>query len=144
MCNLGMFNTLVYLRSNILRTHGVLRNLSNKYMGTLFYRTVITLIYLELIAYSELCQNNYDGKFYSQLFVTPAYSESKPYSEYYQISITKHFFQNLVYLDIFRTLAYSEHWYILKSKHNQKLAEYLRWDNLLRTLCNYRRLRGPI
>ena len=41
-------------------------------------------------------------------------------------------------------LVYSELWYILKSKHIQNLAEYLRCSILLRTMCNYSRLRGPI
>ena len=36
-------------------------------------------------------------------------------------------------------LAYSELWYILKSKHIQNTVEYLRWSILLRTLCNYSR-----
>ena len=38
---------------------------------------------------------------------------------------------------MFRTLAYSQLWYILELKHIQNSAEYLRWNILLRTLWNY-------
>ena len=46
--------------------------------------------------------------------------------------------------DIFKTLVYSQLWYILKSKHIQSPAGYLRWSILLRTLCNYSIFRRPI
>ena len=45
---------------------------------------------------------------------------------------------------MFRTLIYSQLLYILKSKHIQNTAEYLRWNILLRTLCNYSKFRLPI
>ena len=35
--------------------------------------------------------------------------------------------------DIFRTLVYSHIWYILKSKHIQSPAKYLRWSILLKS-----------
>ena len=75
---------------------------------------------------------------------TVAYSESKAYLEYCQTSIRKYFIQNLVNPHIFRRLVCSELWYILKSKHIQNAAVYLRWSILFRTLCNYSWIRSPI
>ena len=46
-------------------------------------------------------------------------------------------FKTLCNPDMFRTLAYSQRWYILELKHIQNSAEYLRWNILLRTLWNY-------
>ena len=43
--------------------------------------------------------------------------------------------------DIFRTLAYSQLRYTLKSKHIQSFAEYLKWRTSLKALCNYSKLR---
>ena len=42
------------------------------------------------------------------------------------------------------TPVYSQLWYILKLKHIQNSAEYLRWSILLRTLFNYSKFRHPI
>ena len=59
-------------------------------------------------------------------------------------SVTKSFFVTLYNPDIFRTIAYSILWYILKPKHILNPAKYLRWSLLLRTLCNYSKFRPPI
>ena len=59
-------------------------------------------------------------------------------------SVTKRFFGTLCNPDIFRIIAYSLLWDILKSKHIQNPAKYLKWDILLRTLCNYSKFRPPI
>ena len=57
----------------------------------------------------------------------------------------KYFIQNLVCSpDIFRSLVYSQLCFILKSKHIQNPAKYLRWSILLKTLCNYSTFRRPI
>ena len=75
-----------------------------------------------------------------------AYLESKAYSEFCQKSIYQEIFYSkpCVTLTYSEPLLYSEPWCILKSKHIQNSAEYLRWSILLRTLCNYGRFRGPI
>ena len=78
------------------------------------------------------------------MFRTVAYSESRNIQ-----NTTKHLSRNILFQtlynpDIFRTLVYSEFWYILKSKHIQNPAKYLRLDILLTTLCHYGRFRGPI
>ena len=56
-------------------------------------------------------------------------------------SVTKRFFGTLCNPDIFRIIAYSLLWDILKSKHIQNPPKYLRWGILLRTLCNYSKFR---
>ena len=56
MCNLGIFMTLVYSNSGMLRAQGILRNLSNMYDGLFSTELCITLVFSELEAYSEPCQ----------------------------------------------------------------------------------------
>ena len=48
--------TLVYLSPNTMRGQGILRNLSNMYDGLFSTEPCVTLVYLELKAYSEPCQ----------------------------------------------------------------------------------------
>ena len=73
-----------------------------------------------------------------------AHSESNAYSYYYETSIMKYFIKIQCSPDIFRTLVYSQLWYILKSRQIQSPTECLRWRILLRALCNYSIFRGPI
>ena len=58
--------------------------------------------------------------------------------------LMEYLFKTLCNPDIFRTLVHSQLWYILKSKDIQGPAEYLRWSMLLRTLCNYSKIRRPV
>ena len=103
----------------------------------------VTLVYSELKVSSGSSQISVMEKILfttlriPSILRTVAYSESKAYLEYCQTSITKYFIQNLVNPHIFRRLVYSELWYVLKSKHIQNAAVYLRWSILFRTLCNY-------
>ena len=74
----------------------------------------------------------YYGEFYLEPYVTLAYL--KPWhiqNPSYIHNTVKHLSPNILFKtlcnpDIFRTLVYSQLWYILKSKHIQDLAEYLR------------------
>ena len=110
----------------------------------------VTLVYSELKVSSGSSQISVMEKILfttlriPSILRTVAYSESKAYLEYCQTSITKYFIQNLVNPHIFRRLVYSELWYVLKSKHIQNAAVYLRWSILFRTLCNYSWIRSPI
>ena len=56
MCNLGVFTTFVYSSPSILRTQGILRNLSDMYDGLFSTEPCVTLIYSELETYSKPCQ----------------------------------------------------------------------------------------
>ena len=110
----------------------------------------VTLVYSELKVSSRSSQISVMEKILlttlriPSILRTVAYSESKAYLEYCQTSIRKYFIQNLVNPHIFRRLVCSELWYILKSKHIQNAAVYLRWSILFRTLCNYSWIRSPI
>ena len=136
MFNLGIFTTLVYLSPNILRAQGKLRNVSNMYDMLFSTEPCVTLVYSEPKSCSEPSQTSMVENFIQ------SYSESKACSGYCQTSITKYIIQNLVW--IFRMLVYSEIWYIMKSKHIQNPAVYLRLDILLRTLFDYSRFRGTM
>ena len=79
--------------------------------------------------------NIYDRKFYSQPCVTPAYLEPCHIQNPRHIQNTaKHLSRNILFKtlcnpDIFKTLVYSELWYILKSNHIQNPVEYPRYFN---------------
>ena len=75
------------------------------------------------------------------IFRTLAHSESKAYSEYSQTSVMKTFIQNILKALHIQIVVYSHLWYILKSKHIQNPAKYLRWNILLKTLCNCSKFR---
>ena len=89
-------------------------------------------------------------KTYSQSCVTPAYLEMWHIHNPRHIQNTaKNLSRNILFKtlsnpDIFRNLIHSVLWYILKLKHNQKLAEYLRWSFLLIALFKYIRFKAPI
>ena len=77
-----------------------------------------------------------------KIFKTLTFSESQAYS------ICCQTYHETFCLKICLTLTYLEPYYIqnsaiLKSKYIQSPAEYLRWNILLRTLCNYSIFRGP-
>ena len=126
-----------------LRTRGILRTLSNIYMAD-FYRNLCNTGIFRTQSIFGTLSNIYDGKFYSQPCVTPACLESLHIQNTAKHLSGNILFKTLCNPDIFRSLVYSELWYILKSKHIQNPAEYLRWSILLRTLCNYSRFRRPL
>ena len=115
----------------------------------LFERTLCNTGIFRTRSIFRTLSNIYDGKCYSQSCVTPAYLEPLHIQNPRHIQNTaKHLSRNILFKtlynpDIFRNLAYSELWCILKSKDIQNPAEYLRWSILLRTLHNYSRIRGP-
>ena len=115
----------------------------------LFERTLCNTGIFRTRSIFRTLSNIYDGKCYSQSCVTPAYLEPLHVQNPRHIQNTaKHLSRNILFKtlynpDIFRNLAYSELWCILKSKDIQNPAEYPRWSILLRTLHNYSRIRGP-
>ena len=58
MCNFGIFTTLVSSSPTILKAQGILKNLTNMYDGLFSTEPCVTLVYLELEAYSESCQTS--------------------------------------------------------------------------------------
>ena len=146
--------TLAYLRPCIFKPYRIEspRNTQKPVQHVwraVFYRTLCNTGIFRTRGIFRTLSNIYDGKFYLQRCVTPAYLEPWHIQNPRHIQNTaKHLSRNihktLCNPDIFRNLVYSELWYILKSNHVQNPAEYLRCSILLRTLCNYSRLRGAI
>ena len=149
MCNVGIFTTLVYSSPGRLRAQWIIRNLSNMYHGLFFIEPYVTLVFSELQAYSKPSEI-FMMKYFIHNLVWPLHVKNRGIFRIQGIfTILPNIYHEIFYskfcsLDIFRTLVYSELWYILKSKHIQNPAGYLRRSILLRTLCNNSRFRGPI
>ena len=144
-----MFATLLYSSTSKLTARGILRNLSNMYDGLVFIEPCVTLVYSELEAYSQPCQISTIEILFATL-CNPSIFRTVVYSVQAIFRIMPNIYQEIFYskpcvtLTYSEPLVYSELWLILKSKHIENSAEYLRWSILLTTLCNDSRFGAPI
>ena len=114
----GIWWTFFYgtlCNTGIFRTRGIFRTHPNIYYEELYSEPCVTQIYLK-----------------PRHFQNPRHIRNTVKHPSWNI-----LFKTLCNPEKFKTLEYSEYWYILKSKHIQSPVEYLKWSILLKTLRNY-------